>query len=153
LAAAKGDHVGALAELERALELHEDLAIPLERGRTQLAYGAAHRRAKHKRAAREALEAACETFEGMGARLWAERTREELARVGGRAPSHGALTPTEQRVAELVAEGLQTKQVAASLFVSQKTVEGHLTHIYNATSASSARHRPRRLSVTRAVPP
>ena len=46
------------------------------------------------------------------------------------APSDGALTATETRVAELVAEGLQTKQVAAALFVSQKTVEGHLTHIY-----------------------
>src|SRR5918995_791957 len=45
-------------------------------------------------------------------------------------PSAGALTPTERRVADLVAEGIQTKQVAAALFVSAKTVEGHLTNIY-----------------------
>ena len=50
--------------------------------------------------------------------------------MGGRAPSTGELTPTERRVADLVAEGLQTKQVAATLFVSPKTVEGHLTNIY-----------------------
>jgi len=130
LAAARGDPADAVAQLAHALDIHEGVPIPLELGRTQLAYGAAHRRAKHKRAAREMLESACETFDGIGARVWAERAREELARVGGRPPSVGALTPTEHRVAELVAEGLQTKQVAASLFVSQKTVEGHLTHIY-----------------------
>ena len=146
LAAAKGDHAGALAELERALEIGEGVPIPLERGRTQLAYGAAHRRAKHKRAAREMLESARETFEGMGARLWAERTREELTRIGGRAPSAGALTATEQRIAELVAEGLQTKQVAASLFVSQKTVEGHLTHIYRKLGVRSRTELAHRLS-------
>ena len=70
------------------------------------------------------------TFERMGALEWARRAREELARVAGRAPSSGALTSTERRVAELVAQGLQTKQVAAELFVSPKTVEGHLTKIY-----------------------
>jgi DNA-binding CsgD family transcriptional regulator len=145
LAAAKGDPVGALVELERALEISDGVPIPLERGRTQLAFGAAHRRAKHKRAARETLESARETFERMGAHAWAERAREELARVGGRAPSLGALTPTEQRVAELVAEGLQSKQVAAALFVSQKTVEGHLTHIYSKLGVRSRTELARRL--------
>ena len=145
LAAAQGDHAGALAQLGSALELHEGVPIPLERGRTQLAYGAALRRAKRRREAREMLEAARETFEGIGARLWAERAVEELARVGGRAPSDGALTATEQRVAELVAEGLQTKQVAAALFVSQKTVEGHLTHIYGKLGVRSRTELARRM--------
>jgi DNA-binding CsgD family transcriptional regulator len=126
-----------LGELERALELLEsavDLSggvpIPSEHGRALLAQGAVHRRARHKRAARESLEAAQALFDGIGARAWAELARGELARVGGRAPSTGELTPTERRVADLVAEGLQTKQVAATLFVSPKTVEGHLTNIY-----------------------
>ena len=61
------------------------------------------------------------------------------------APSAGALTATEQRVAELVAEGLQTKQVAAALFVSQKTVEGHLTHIYGKLGVRSRTELARRL--------
>ena len=130
LAGADGDVDGAVAELERGLALHRGVPIPLERGRTELALGRAHRRARHKRAAREALESSVATFEGMGALEWARRAREELARVGGRAPSSGALTSTERRVAELVAQGLQTKQVAAALFVSPKTVEGHLTKIY-----------------------
>jgi len=130
LRAEQGDLDGALELLESAVDLSSGVPIPLEHGRALLARGAVHRRAKHKRAARESLEAAEAVFDGMGARTWAERARAELARVGGRAPSTGKLTPTELRVAELVAEGLQTKQVAAALFVSSKTVEGHLTNIY-----------------------
>ncbi len=57
--------------------------------------------------------------------------------VGGRPPSSGALTPTERRVAELVGRGLQTKQVAAALYVSPKTVEGHLTRIYGKLGVGS----------------
>jgi DNA-binding CsgD family transcriptional regulator len=130
LRAEQGDLEHALELLESAVALSSGVPIPSEHGRALLARGAVHRRAKHKRAARDSLEAAQEIFDGMGARAWAERARAELARVGGRAPSSGELTPTERRVAELVSEGLQTKQVAAALFVSAKTVEGHLTNIY-----------------------
>jgi DNA-binding CsgD family transcriptional regulator len=128
--AERGDLETALAELERAVELSGEVPNPLEYGRALLARGAVHRRSRHKRAARESLEPALAVFEQMGAEIWAERARAEIGRVGGRAPASGELTPTERRVAELVAEGLQTKQVAAALFVSAKTVEGHLTHIY-----------------------
>jgi DNA-binding CsgD family transcriptional regulator len=130
LAAAAGDLERALAELDRGLALHDRVTVPLDRARTLLALGAVHRRAKHKRAARDSLGAALEMLDGMGARGWARRARAELARIGGRAPSRGALTPTERRVASLVSEGLATKQVAAALFVSPKTVEGHLSRIY-----------------------
>ncbi len=130
LAGARGDVDGAVAALNGALELHDGVPIPLEHARTRLAYGSALRRARRKADAREALEAAAGAFDAIGARVWAERARAELARVGGRPPSSGALTPTERRVAELVAEGLQTKQVAGRLFVSPKTVEGHLSRIY-----------------------
>jgi DNA-binding CsgD family transcriptional regulator len=130
LLAQAGELERALEELENAVQISEAVPIPLERGRALLANGAIHRRARHKRAARESLTSALAVFEQMGAEIWAERTRAEIGRVGGRAPASGELTPTERRVAELVAEGLQTKQVAAALFVSAKTVEGHLTNIY-----------------------
>jgi DNA-binding CsgD family transcriptional regulator len=130
LAGARGDVDGAVAALRGALELHDGVPIPLERARTRLAYGSALRRSRQKAAARRALEAAAGDFDAIGARVWAARARAELDRVGGRPPSSGALTPTERRVAELVAEGLQTKQVAGRLFVSPKTVEGHLSRIY-----------------------
>jgi DNA-binding NarL/FixJ family response regulator len=48
-------------------------------------------------------------------------------------------------VAELVSEGLQTKQVAAALFVSPKTVEGHLTNIYAKLGVHSRTELARRL--------
>ena len=135
LAGARGDVDGAIAALRAAVEL--PVVVPLEAARTQLAYGSALRRSRQKAAARSALEAAGGGFDAIGARVWGDRARAELARVGGRPPSSGALTPTERRVAELVAQGLQTKQVAARLFVSPKTVEGHLSRIYGKLGVSS----------------
>jgi DNA-binding NarL/FixJ family response regulator len=80
--------------------------------------------------ARDSLQQALETFERLGSRLWSGRARAELASISGRAPSAGGLTPTERRIAELVAEGSATKEVASMLFVSPGTVEGHLSRIY-----------------------
>jgi ATP/maltotriose-dependent transcriptional regulator MalT len=145
LLAERGDVEGALAKLEHAVELSAGVPIPLERGRALLCHGATHRRARHKRVARESLEAALAEFESIGASAWAERARAELRSVGGRAPAAGLLTPTEDRVAELVAEGLQTKQVAAALFVSAKTVEGHLTNIYAKLGVHSRTELARRI--------
>jgi DNA-binding NarL/FixJ family response regulator len=104
--------------------------MPFERARTLLALGSLQRRAKQKRVARDSLHQALETFERLGSPLWAGRARAELASIGGRSPSAGGLTPTEQRIAELVAEGRATKEVASMLFLSPKTVEGHLSRIY-----------------------
>jgi DNA-binding CsgD family transcriptional regulator len=146
LAAAKGELDTALVHLEEAVKRSSTVPIPLERGRCLLALGIAHRRAKHKRAARETLQRAAEIFKEIGAAGWVARVDGELARVGGRAPSAGSLTPTEERVAELVAEGLQTKQVAAALFVSAKTVEGHLTRIYAKLGVSSRTELARHIS-------
>ena len=90
LAAARGDIDGALASLEKALGQHERVAMPFEQARTLLVLGATRRRARMKRPAREALEQALAIFEELGARLWAEKARAELARIGGRrAPAIG----------------------------------------------------------------
>ena len=127
--AACDDLEAAVRHAEAALEHHRDLPVPFERARTLIVFGTLHRRAKHKAAARAALEEAIEILDWMGARLWAERARAELDRIGGRAPA-GGLTPTEQRVADLVAEGRSNKQVASDLFVSVRTVEANLTRVY-----------------------
>jgi DNA-binding CsgD family transcriptional regulator len=92
------------------------------------------------------LATALAMFEELGARLWAERAREELARVGGRAPAGDALTPTERRIAELVAEGLTNREVAATLFVTPKTVESALTRIYRKLDVRSRTELARRLA-------
>jgi DNA-binding CsgD family transcriptional regulator len=109
---------------------HERVPIPFERGRAILAYGATQRRAKQKSLARATFSEARAVFDKLGARLWAEQARAELARIGGRAPGSEELTPTERRVAELVGEGHSNKEVAAALYVGVRTVEAHLTHVY-----------------------
>jgi DNA-binding CsgD family transcriptional regulator len=120
----------ALACFAQALEWHEKVKLPLDHGRTLLALGATLRRAKRRREARSTLEEALSAFERIGASLWADRARAELKRISGRAATPGALTPAEERVAALVAEGKTNKEVAAALFLSDRTVEGHLAHIF-----------------------
>src|SRR5207244_2587364 len=75
------------------------------------------------------VERAMSEFEQLGAAIWSARAREELARIGGRVPSAGELTPRERRIAELVAEGKTNREVAAILVVAERTVESALTHI------------------------
>jgi DNA-binding CsgD family transcriptional regulator len=129
LCSALGDSEAAYAALEEALVLCDSLGEPFERARTLLLLGSVRRRDRKKRPARESLEAALEIFDSLGARLWSERTRGELARIGGRA-AMAELTPTEERVAELLASGLTYQQAADALFVSPKTVQWNVSKIY-----------------------
>jgi DNA-binding CsgD family transcriptional regulator len=128
--AARGDLQAASAAADEAVRHHDRLPLPFELGRTLLVSGAVQRRAKRKREARDTLTQALEIFEGLGAAAWAERTRAELARIGGRAASSVDLTPTEAKVAELVAAGGTNREVADALFVSVYTVEANLKRIY-----------------------
>jgi DNA-binding CsgD family transcriptional regulator len=130
LAGAGDGSSAALASLEDALKHHERLPMPFDLGRTLLVQGTIRRRAKQKRAARAALEQALEIFERLGAPLWAEKARAELARVSGRRPSTRTLTPVEQRVARLAAAGRTNQEIADALFMSPRTVGGHLSHVY-----------------------
>ena len=145
LAAASGDLDSAVAALVAASDVQERLETPVELGRTLLGLGIVHRRAKRKRAAREALDRALTIFEHVGAPLWVDRTRSELARIGGRAPTPDGLTPTEQQVARLVAAGHTNREVAETLFISAKTVEKHLTRIYEKVGVHSRRELAREL--------
>ncbi|MFL5954356.1 MAG: AAA family ATPase [Gaiellaceae bacterium] len=131
VAAADGDLESALASLERALVEHERLPSRFEQGRTLLQQGIVLRRLKQKRAARDAIATASESFTKLSARLWAERAAHEHARISGSGPTRtGRLTETESRVAALVAAGHANKQVAAQLHVTVRTVESNLTSIY-----------------------
>ena len=120
----------ALERFEEAVAHHRAAPIPFDLGRSLVALGAARRRAKERRAAREALVQARGLFAAVGAWLWEQRAAAELARIGGRAPSTGELTPVERRVAELVAAGRTNKEVAGALYLSTRTVEGHLSRVY-----------------------
>jgi DNA-binding CsgD family transcriptional regulator len=129
VAAAPGDLDVALSTLEQAVVQHEKVEDPFGRARALLALGVTRRRARQKRAAREAIEAALAAFEELGAATWTEKARAELGRIGGRTREEG-LTSAEQRVAELVAEGRTNREVAAALMLGERTVETHLTHVY-----------------------
>jgi DNA-binding CsgD family transcriptional regulator len=129
LAAAASDFERALTATEQALVAHERLAMPFERARTMLVRGQLQRRAGERRAARETLQQALSVFEQVGARLWAERARAEIARIGvRRAPDE--LTESEERVAELAAQGLTNPEIAGRLFMSRRTVEANLARAY-----------------------
>ena len=127
----RGELDAALEALRGALAEHERVPQPLELGRTLLVKGEVERRAKQKRSARGSLAEALRIFEELGASLWAERARAQLERVGGAAVGPAGLTPTERRVAELVAEGRTNREVADALFISVKTVEANLSRVFH----------------------
>ncbi len=112
-----------------AVAAHERVGDPFGRARALLALGVVRRRARQKRPAREAIEAALEGFETLGAAGWAETARAELGQIGGRTRAEG-LTAAEQRVAALVAEGRTNREVAAALFLAERTVASHLSRVY-----------------------
>lgn len=146
IAGARGDLDVAFDSFAEALREHDAIDSPFERARTLLALGRVQRRARQRRAARGSLEAARSGFEQTGARLWADRARDELARIGGRRASPGELTPSERRIAELVAEGMTNKEVAAALVVADRTVESALTHVYRKLRVRSRTELARRLT-------
>jgi DNA-binding CsgD family transcriptional regulator len=146
IAAVEGRSQEALAHLAEAVELHSEVPQPFDRARTLLALGTAQRRAKHRAEARVSLEAALAVFEELGAPLWAERARPEIARLGGRrARDSDELTETERRIAELAADGRSNREIAGELFVSERTVEANLTRAYRKLGVRSRTELARRL--------
>ncbi len=98
--------------------------------------GARLRRARLRVRAREELGAAFRALERLGARPWADQADTELAAAGETARRRDAstlddLTPQELQIARLLAEGRTTREAAAAIFVSPKTVEYHLRHVYD----------------------
>jgi DNA-binding CsgD family transcriptional regulator len=129
LLAARGDVEEAVGAAERSVELFQELPTAFERARTLLLMGQLRRRRREKRLSREALSEALAVFESLHALGWAERARGELARVPDHR-SHGGLTPTEERIARMAAQGLTNREIAERTFLSLKTVEVNLTRIY-----------------------
>jgi len=120
---------------EEALRLHERTPDAFETARTRLAYGARLRRGRKRVRAREQLRAAVEIFEHLGAQPWVGQAAAELAATGETARRRDVstldeLTPQELQIARLLADGMTTRETAAAIFVSPKTVEYHLGHVY-----------------------
>ncbi len=135
--------VAGLAEGgQRGLELlHESVAslrgspARLELAHSLAELGAALRRAGERAAAREPLAEALELAVRSGARRLAARAREELKATGARPRREWrtgveALTPSELRIVRLAADGHTNREIAQELYVTLKTVEGHLSRAY-----------------------
>ena len=125
-----------------ALDAHADASRPFEHARTELAYGEFLRRARRRVEARDHLRTALDSFETLGATLWAERARVELRASGQTArkrdPStRNTLTEQELQIARFVAEGHTNREVAAQLFLSPRTIDFHLRNVYRKLGITS----------------
>ncbi|ANW67442.1 hypothetical protein BCA37_04545 [Mycobacterium sp. djl-10] len=123
LLAAREESDAALRVAQEALVKHERVAMPFERARTLLALSMIQRRSRQEQLADLSCSQALTVFEELGTSLWASRAREAM-------DTRPRLTAAEQRVARLTATGMTNSEVAATLFVSPKTVEFHLAGIY-----------------------
>ena len=144
VAAARGAVDEAISILEQAAAEQEKAGDQFGQARALLAVGVLRRRSRQKRAARDAIDEALIGFERLGAATWVEKARDELGRIGGRTREEG-LTAAERRVATLVAEGRTNREVAAALFLGERTVAGHLTSIYAKLGVRSRTQLARRL--------
>lgn len=123
------------ALFEKALRWHAQSLDLFEEARTRLAFGAALRRNRSRVAARPHLREALSAFERLGANPWADTAAGELDATGEhiqRGPTGylTALTAQELRIAQMLGDGKTTRDTAAALFLSPKTVEYHLRHVY-----------------------
>ena len=119
----------------RALDFHIASPVPFETARTRLCYGERLRRSGSRRDARAQLQPALDVFERIGARLWADRSRIELAATGlhvqaDRGRPRETLTAQELLVAQVAAAGATNREAAVQLFLSVKTIEMHLGRAY-----------------------
>jgi DNA-binding CsgD family transcriptional regulator len=137
LSAARGDSTEALRACDEALGHHDRAGVPFQRARTLFTRGQIARRARKWGVARSSLTDALGQFEALGAVLWAERARDELARIGGRPAAPLDLSDNERQIAELVAAGRTNREVAEIVFVSPRTVSATLARIYRKLGVSS----------------
>jgi DNA-binding CsgD family transcriptional regulator len=126
-----------LADEENAGDLYltalgSDLQCwPWLRGRLQLAFGRWLRRRQHVGQARESLRSAHDTLVGIGARVWADQAETELRAAGEQtarrsAPGWETLTAQELQIVRMAAEGFSNKQIGQRLYLSPRTISGHL---------------------------
>jgi DNA-binding CsgD family transcriptional regulator len=132
LVAGQGAGTDLLAEAVAALR---PSPAPLELARALVDLGAAERRSGARAKARECLREGLDLAYRQGGLRLAERARRELVIAGGKPRrdairGRDALTPSELRVAELAASGQTNRQIAQALFITQRTVENHLTSTY-----------------------
>jgi DNA-binding CsgD family transcriptional regulator len=136
---------GSRDGLTAAAEQYGQLGYRFERARSLLFLGRLLAASGQRRESRATLEHAVAAFDDIGAGGWAERAKQELVGQGSTTSFGTSLSPSERRVAELVAAGRRNSEVAAELYVSVKTVEAHLSRIYGKLGVRSRTELARRL--------
>jgi DNA-binding CsgD family transcriptional regulator len=137
--------------LRQSVAVLNSSAARLEHARAMADLGAALRRAGQRADSREILRTALDLAHRCEARALTERTHTELIAAGGR-PRRlilrglDSLTPSERRVAQLAAAGVPNRDIAQHLFITTRTVEGHLTHAYQKLAITSREHLPSALA-------
>jgi DNA-binding CsgD family transcriptional regulator len=141
-AAALAPPKSAVALLEESIDTLQETAGTLELARSLAALGSALRRAGRSSSARDPLRRALDIATEAGAEPLALRAVEELRATGSkprrpRRTGLDSLTPTERRIADLVARQRTNSQIAHDLYVTTKTVEWHLSNAFHKLNVSS----------------
>jgi len=152
---AGGDRGASL--LREAIEAFERGDARLERARALADLGAMLRRRNRRTEARELLREALDAAHRAGARPLAEYAKTELRTTGARPrrvvlTGLDSLTASERRIAEFASQGLTNREIAQTLFVTTRTVEGHLTSIFRKLQVSSRNELPAALGAGFPVP-
>jgi DNA-binding NarL/FixJ family response regulator len=115
---------------------------PWLRGRLELAFGRWLRRRRKVAEAREFLRSAHATLSGIGATVWADQAETELRAAGEQtprrsAPSWATLTAQELQIVRMAGDGFSNKQIGERLYLSPRTIGGHLYRAFPKLGISS----------------
>lgn len=132
---------------EQAVALLETSPAALQRAQALAELGGALRRARRRTQAREPLREALTLARRCGAAGLARHVHGELEATGERVRRYlpagvESLTASERRVAELAAEGMTNREIAQTLFLTVKTIETHLSAVYDKLAIRSRRLLP-----------
>jgi DNA-binding CsgD family transcriptional regulator len=137
--------------LRAAIDAFERGDAPLERARALADLGAMLRRRNRRREAQELLREALDTAHRAGAGTLADYAETELRATGARPrrvvlTGLDSLTASERRIAEFARQGLSNREIAQTLFVTARTVEGHLTSVFRKLRINSRDELPAALA-------
>jgi DNA-binding CsgD family transcriptional regulator/tetratricopeptide (TPR) repeat protein len=143
--------------LREAIAAFERGNARLERARAQADLGAMLRRRNRRTEARELLREALDVAGRAGAKPLAEQAETELRATGARPrrvilTGLDSLTASERRIAELASQGLTNREIAQTLFVTTRTVEGHLTSVFRKLQLDSRNELSAALAASTPVP-
>jgi DNA-binding NarL/FixJ family response regulator len=152
---AGGDPAGAARAAEQSIAAGTAIGATLQAAYARSLLGRALAAAGDRRGAIEVLRHAERELDACGSARMRDEARRELRRLGARAEVRGpatagdaglgSLTDREREISKLITEGLTNKQIAAQLFLSEKTIESHIRNVFHKLGASS------RLEVARIV--